>query len=509
MSKSIFQYCLSRTSSYQESEDLSQEILLTLCESVENLRDEKAFYAFVWRTADNILKGWYRNKDKHNTAPLDDTIPDNCWENYEKRVQENEQLSLLRRELALLCSDYRRVMAAYYIDGLSVKDISARFSLTQSMVKYLLFQSRNRIKEGITMERNFGELSYRPVELISRSWGSFNVFHDMFKSRVKQNIVMACYYEKQTEEQISLQTGVPTAYLENEIAQLTEHELLFEKNGYYLSNIVIVTQKTVNEIYEANKASIHETAELIRSFIDSSIDEVRAVDFYGSDMPQNLMKWFLVSQLLHLAYIDLLQEKLSFGDADHYPEDKFGQKGYRWLSEKSDYHDVYMFRTSRRDDYDKADIVLWDVDVNGEPVCLKMNKLHEAMLIGLLTEQPVSESDKLICAELLNNNFAIKTASGIKLNFPCLTREQTSRLGELIVPTAKEICSQALVRLDGIKRIMAEHTPNHLLDYAEKIAPGEILAEPSGIMRELCESGWLLPLTRGMLATTAMFRADR
>ncbi|MGN1105483.1 MAG: sigma factor, partial [Huintestinicola sp.] len=47
MSKSIFQYCLSRTSSYQESEDLSQEILLTLCESIENLREEKAFYAFV------------------------------------------------------------------------------------------------------------------------------------------------------------------------------------------------------------------------------------------------------------------------------------------------------------------------------------------------------------------------------------------------------------------------------------------------------------------------------
>ena len=51
MSQSIFQYCLSRTSSYQESEDLSQEIMLALFESVDNLRDEKAFYGFVWRTA--------------------------------------------------------------------------------------------------------------------------------------------------------------------------------------------------------------------------------------------------------------------------------------------------------------------------------------------------------------------------------------------------------------------------------------------------------------------------
>lgn len=508
MSKSIFQYCLSRTSSYQESEDLSQEILLTLCESVENLRDEKAFYAFVWRTADNILKGWYRNKDKNNTVSLDDTISDNSWEDFEAQARENEQLTLISRELALLNSNYRRVMVAYYIDGLSVKDISARFSLTQSMVKYLLFQSRNRIKEGITMERNLGELSYRPVELISRSWGKFSEFHDMFKSRVKQNIMMACYYEKQTEEQISLQTGVPTAYLENEIKQLQEHELLLEKNGYYLSGAVIVTQKMMNEIYENNKDSIHETAELIKDFIDSSIGDVRAVGFYGSDMPLNSMKWFLISQILHLAYIDFLQEKLPFGDFESYPEDKFGQKGYRWLSEKSERHDVHMFRTSRRDDSEKADIIMWDVDVNGEPVCLKMNKMHETMLINLLTEQPVSESDKLICAELLNNDLAVRTDSGIKPNFPCLTAEQTSKLGDMIVPVAQEICGQALDRLDGIKRIMAEHTPNHLLDYAEKIAPGEILSEASEIMRELCESGWLIPLTRGMLATTVMFRAD-
>ena len=277
MSKSIFQYCLSRTSSYQESEDLSQEILLTLCDSIANLRDEKAFYAFVWRTADNILKGWYRNKDKRNTAELDDTIWDAAWERLAEQTQENEQLTLIMRELALLNSNYRRVMVAYYIDGLSVRDISARFSLTQSMVKYLLFQSRSRIKEDITMERNFGELSYRPVELIPRSWGKFNVFHDMFSSRVKQNIMMACYYEKQTEEQISLQTGVPTAYLEHEIAQLLEHEFLLEKNGYYLSNIVIVTQKMVNEISD-NAAKDADTvkANVLRRRWYENADEIAA-----------------------------------------------------------------------------------------------------------------------------------------------------------------------------------------------------------------------------------------
>lgn len=147
MSKSIFQYCLSRTSSYQESEDLSQEILLTLCDSIANLRDEKAFYAFVWRTADNILKGWYRNKDKRNTAELDDTIWDAAWERLAEQTQENEQLTLIMRELALLNSNYRRVMVAYYIDGLSVRDISARFC--RMVEKSYIVNFRLQIMVGI------------------------------------------------------------------------------------------------------------------------------------------------------------------------------------------------------------------------------------------------------------------------------------------------------------------------------------------------------------------------
>ena len=57
MSKSMFRYCLSRTGSYHDAEDLAQEIMLISCKGEKFFANEKAFYAFVWRTADNILKG--------------------------------------------------------------------------------------------------------------------------------------------------------------------------------------------------------------------------------------------------------------------------------------------------------------------------------------------------------------------------------------------------------------------------------------------------------------------
>lgn len=67
------------------------------------------------RTADNILKSWYRNKNKRNTAELDESLSDGSWEALEEQSRKNEQLRLMACELSLLNSNYRHAMVAYYI----------------------------------------------------------------------------------------------------------------------------------------------------------------------------------------------------------------------------------------------------------------------------------------------------------------------------------------------------------------------------------------------------------
>ena len=71
------------------------------------------------------------------------------------------------------------------------------------------------------MEKELGRLSYDPVELTLFFWGGRNRYYEVFDgNKLRQNIVMACYYDKLTEEQLSLQLGVPTAYLEDELKKL-------------------------------------------------------------------------------------------------------------------------------------------------------------------------------------------------------------------------------------------------------------------------------------------------
>ena len=501
MSKTMFRYCLSRTDSYHDAEDLSQEILLISCKGENKFPNEKAFYAFVWRTADNILKSRYRAKNIFDTQELDENISDDSWKELEDEMREKEQLSLIVRELALLSSNYRRVMTAYYIDGLSVKNISLRFSLSESMVKYLLFQSRKKVKEGVNMERNYGKLSYAPVELSLRFWGGKNIYWNLFDSKVRQNIIMACYYDKQNEEQLSLQLGVPTAYLENDISKLVEYGVLDKRNGYYRSNIIILSKKELTEISQANEKAVSETADFIKKSIDLITEDIRSIGFYGCDMPLNSIKWMILSQVLRMAYI----EKYFDDSTLDFPEDIFGNKCFRWLTEDNAHDDIYTIGISN---YSVGDIYLhfFDVFVNGEPVHTRLDKFHEDALISLIGTQPRSRTEKMICAELVEKEILIRTENGLKWNFPYFDKEQYSKFREIAEPVVSEIYSRASKSetLETRIGIITGYTPQHLIGYAKQMSKLTQFEEMQDIIRMLCESGWLLPWKSGMIASAVM-----
>lgn len=120
VSKTIFSYCMAKTPTREEAEDLSQEILYELIKSAENIRDDKAFYAFMWGVAGNVYKQWYRKKLKNNTCELTEDIPSDN----EFAEDDNSDMYLLRRELTLLSEKYRKATIMYYIDGCSCSEIS-------------------------------------------------------------------------------------------------------------------------------------------------------------------------------------------------------------------------------------------------------------------------------------------------------------------------------------------------------------------------------------------------
>ena len=201
MAKSILSYCMARTSNHFEAEDLAQDIIVEIYKSADNIRNADAFYGFMWAVAGNVYKQWCKKKAKNKECE----ITDDLFNVAELLDDERDDLHLLRRELALLSEKYRKAVVLYYIENKSCSEISKHLSISESMVKYLLFKSRQILKEGITMERTYGEQSYNPKELSILYWGNGkNTYNYIYENKISQNILFACYNDKLTAEEGSV-----------------------------------------------------------------------------------------------------------------------------------------------------------------------------------------------------------------------------------------------------------------------------------------------------------------
>lgn len=140
--KSILSYCMARTADRYEAEDLAQEIVMEIYKSAVNIRNDDAFYGFMWAVAGNVYKRWCRQKARNRMCALDDTLSAEAFPDDDNAFE----ISRLRRELSLLAEKYRKAVILYYIENKSCSEVSKRLSVSESMVKYLLFKSRKSLR---------------------------------------------------------------------------------------------------------------------------------------------------------------------------------------------------------------------------------------------------------------------------------------------------------------------------------------------------------------------------
>ena len=296
VSKSILSYCITRTSNQHEANDLAQDIILEILKSSQNIRDENAFYGFMWSVAGNVYKQWYRKKCNIRECELADNIFDEKDE-INDIIDDSSDVYLLRRELTLLMAKYRRATILYYLENKSCSEISQSLSISESMVKYLLFKSRKILKEGMDMERNYGEQSYNPkcLNLMYMGEGPNKYWQLINENKIRQNILWACYNESLTEESIALQIGVSLPYIEDDIKTLTDTWLLEKKGNYYRTNIIILTEEFSNEKATKLLPIQKEIADKVKCFIDANETAVRKIGFQGDGITLNSLKWHMVT----------------------------------------------------------------------------------------------------------------------------------------------------------------------------------------------------------------------
>lgn len=164
--QTIYTYALSRTGHREEAEDLAGDIVLSALNSVHRLREDNAFWGFFWAVAENSYRNYLRKLTKEKKMLASEEMGKQVvrYDTYTAFDDSNDMADLikLKRELALLGTYHRECTVLYYFEGKKCSEIASSLGLSLDMVKYYLFKTRKLLKEGIGMERTFGEKSYCP-----------------------------------------------------------------------------------------------------------------------------------------------------------------------------------------------------------------------------------------------------------------------------------------------------------------------------------------------------------
>ena len=292
----VFYFCLKKTGSSHEAEDLTSEISLCILQALRRGAQPVCLSAYVWQIARNRYRLWAIRKRRAGlSAPLEEQDGADAFR-AEDEVVNSEQLALLRRELAFIASDYRSILVAYYIRDEKTADIALRLGLSESTVRSRLFRARRILEEGMEMSRTFGKKSYAPEEITFAASGSqpSGLPWKAIKRKAAKNILLQASCNPSTAEELSMELGIALPYMEEELELLVQATLLKKEGPRYVTNFVILDSECQQELYKTQRSRTKERSALIDRLADALVPKVRELNAVRNDMSDGDVKWFLI-----------------------------------------------------------------------------------------------------------------------------------------------------------------------------------------------------------------------
>lgn len=304
--KRIYGFAYAKTHNMHNAEDLSQNILLALCDERIPQKGIENMDAYVWRICQYAWSKYLRSNKPQWDASSDEAAlyalanEDSVLESiinkelFDKLNQEIMYLSRLKREITIL----------FYYDNKTGEEISSIFSIPASTVRWHLSQAKIALKERIVMTQSNGTF-YRPIKLCNgrRGWGRTAPDPCWLDSDVLiQNICWVCHGKALTIEEMAQTLGVAAVYLEDKLERLLYMDY-FKKVGKnrYQTNFFIPDGDyqlfSRKLILDGSK----DIARIFSKIVEAALPEIKSV--IQNEYNDNLLRFMLLalamSQTLH------------------------------------------------------------------------------------------------------------------------------------------------------------------------------------------------------------------
>ncbi|MBD5114911.1 MAG: sigma-70 family RNA polymerase sigma factor [Ruminococcaceae bacterium] len=296
--KKLFGFAVSKLSDIHEAEELAEDIVLTVYESLLLRENIENVNGYIYKVACNVYARYIDKKNKHLRVDGIEYIPDG--NDIELEVIESEQARLLRREITYLSEMQRKIVVMHYFHDMKIREIARTLVMSESTVKWYLACSRKELGIGMENKRTIGELGIRPIKLCNMGHnghpGALGDTEDFLKNSLTQNIVYCAYHEPKTINEIAEELGVNPIFIRDEVDYLEEYGFMDKlSNGRYRTNVLIY-QPTDEKIKAENELALKYAEIFTKEYFSPVLSQINDIPDWLTlpDNDINLLKWSLV-----------------------------------------------------------------------------------------------------------------------------------------------------------------------------------------------------------------------
>lgn len=306
----IFYFCLRKCGTQDAAEELAADISLNIVTAIRRGQLPHHFTPWVWQVARNRYARWadakHRRCESVSGADLTDfadTLADDSSPLDESLI-EQEQLSLLRRELAFVAEEYRTLLVAYYHENRRVEEIAQSLGIPKGTALSRLQRSRKILKEGMNMAREFGIRSYKPEDIAYSTNcahpGNKNQPYSIMEHDLYTNILLEAYGNPSTAEALAMELGIALPYMQNELDYLTRETLLVKTGNKFETAFPIVSRGAQEQVHIAQLTAAPNLMQVLGKLVERLNDAFghKGYAYYGTYQDFESAKW----TLLMLAY---------------------------------------------------------------------------------------------------------------------------------------------------------------------------------------------------------------
>lgn len=489
----VLRWACGKTRTAQEAEDLAQTVLLEWLRAVRTQEERGVCVAepehLLWRIARFVWCKSLRPGTYYRCEPLSEKLSagETPEESAERQDEQRRQTAFVRRQIMRLSRIQRETLVWYYLENRTTADIARRLRVSENTVRWHLSDSRKKIREA-DGKMTSTEFVYCPKKLhvaINGEAYDDRLTREVLDNLLHQNILLRCYAQGQTAQELCDELGVARPYIEDAVNVLLRDELLTADGGRVRTNFIITSgaqEEARLAVYDAHKDEL--SREIVRQLMAHE-QEIRAIGFIGCDVPMPRLLWWLIYRCT-----------AALPNPAEMPPRPYHADG-------GAYHLMGFAREPENRHY-----LAWDYNgpmyndgfrwfglqhFGNSPVqdLFELNQPHMGKLCALLIRliqadfdpSCVTADEQELLAELLARGFLRKADGSIKPNFCVLTREQVQRLRQEVFLPIVEAVQPAWTRVcNELRTLCKASVPKHLQALAD--LPLHMAALAAGYMTE-------------------------